>query len=68
MYKVTAEAAGYNCIEFVFENMFEASEFIQIALKNAVSVGFKFTVVEYVPVSDISQEISQEISQGISQE
>ena len=56
MYKVTATASGYNSIEFVFDNMNDAAEFMRIAMKNVVSEGFACCVKEFVPVSDISQE------------
>lgn len=56
MYKVTATASGYNSIEFVFENMTEASAFMATAFKNVVSEGFTCHVEEFVPVSDLKQE------------
>ena len=56
MYKVTANASGYNSIEFVFNNMTEASAFMASAFKNVVSEGFECNVEEFVPVSDLKQE------------
>ena len=56
MYKVTATASGYNSIEFAFENMNAAAEFMRIAMKNVVSEGFACHVEEFDPVLDISQE------------
>lgn len=56
MYKVTAQTKGYYHIEFVFDNMKEASAFMATAFKNVVSEGFECIVVEFDPVFDISQE------------
>lgn len=56
MYKVTATASGYNSIEFAFDNMNAAAEFMRIAMKNVVSEGFTCHVEEFVPVSDLKQE------------
>ena len=56
MYKITITASGYNSIEFVFDNMNDAAEFMRTAMKNAVSERFECTVKEFVPVPDISQE------------
>ena len=56
MYKVTPQTKGYDRIEFVFDNMTEASAFMATAFKNVVSEGFECSVEEFVPVSDISQE------------
>ena len=56
MYKVTAKTKGYDRIEFVFDNMNAASEFMRIAFKNVVSEGFECSVEEFVPVSDLKQE------------
>ena len=56
MYKIAITASGYNSIEFVFDNMNDAAEFMRIAMKNVVSERFACCVEEFVPVSDISQE------------
>lgn len=56
MYKVTAKTKGYDRIEFVFDNMTEASAFMVSAFKNVVSEGFECSVEEFVPVSDVSHE------------
>ena len=56
MYKVTAQTKGYDHIEFVFDNMTEASAFMVSAFKNVVSEGFECSVEEFVPVSDVKQE------------
>ena len=56
MYKITAIASGYNSIEFVFNNMDAAAEFMRIAMENVVSEGFECSVEEFVPVSDLKQE------------
>ena len=56
MYKVTAKTKGYDRIEFVFDNMTEASAFMATAFKNVVSEGFECNVEEFDPVCDISQE------------
>ena len=56
MYKVTITASGYNSIEFVFDNMNDAAEFMRIAMKNVVSEGFACRVEEFDGVLDIWQE------------
>ena len=56
MYKVTAKTKGYDRIEFVFDNMNDAAEFMRIAMKNVVSERFACNVEEFDPVCDISQE------------
>ena len=56
MYKVTAKTKGYDRIEFVFDNMTEASAFMATAFKNVVSEGFECNVEEFVPVSALKQE------------
>lgn len=56
MFKVTARTKGYDRIEFVFDNMHAASEFMILAFKNVVSEGFECSVEEFVPESDLTQE------------
>lgn len=56
MFKVTAKAKSYHQIEFVFDNMRAASEFMILAFKNVVSEGFECSVEEFVPASDLTQE------------
>lgn len=56
MYKVVATARGYNSIEFVFDNMNDAAEFMRIAFKNVVSERFECSVEEVAPVIDVEQE------------
>lgn len=56
MFKVTAKTKGYDRIEFVFDNMTEASAFMVSAFKNVVSEGFECSVEEFCPESDLTQE------------
>lgn len=56
MYKVTAKTKGYDRIEFVFDNMTEASAFMASAFKNVVSEGFECSVEEVAPVIDVERE------------
>ena len=56
MYKVTAKTKGYDRIEFVFDNMTEASAFMAGELKREVPEGFPCHLAQFVPVSDLKKK------------